>query len=402
MFGKRILLGITGGIAAYKTASLVRLLKKSGAEVRCVLTPAATSFISPLVLATLSENPVLIEFWNKDTGQWTNHVELALWADVMLIAPATANTVSKMANGACDNLLLACYLSLKCPCIIAPAMDLDMYQHPSFKRNLETLQKDKVQIIPATFGALASGLEGQGRMEEPENICKFVSDFFTEQKSEAKQSLRKILITAGPTLEHLDSVRYISNHSTGAMGFALAKAALQKGFEVLLITGPTQLTLWHPNLTRIDVISAQEMLTAVQENWSNADLGIFTAAVADYRPAHVSTLKIKKQDEDFSLELQKNPDVLAWAASHKTTQKVVGFALETNNQEENALKKLSAKKLDYIVLNTPQEGVSGFGSTTNIITIFGARGQKIALPLMSKLEAAQALLEILDEKTHEK
>jgi len=400
MFGKRILLGITGGIAAYKTASLVRLLKKSGADVRCVLTPSASSFISPLVLATLSENPVHIEFWNKETGQWNNHVELALWADLMLIAPATANSVSKMANGACDNLLLACYLSLKCPCIIAPAMDLDMYQHPSFKRNLQTLISDKVTVIPATFGALASGLEGQGRMEEPENILSFVQAFF-EQTATEPTNKKRLLITAGPTLEHLDPVRYISNHSTGAMGFALAKAALMKGFEVLMIAGPSQYELQHPNFQRIDVQSAEQMLSAVQAHWSEMDLGIFTAAVADYRAANVATDKIKKSATELSLGLIKNPDILAWASSNRKQQQVVGFALETNNQEENALKKLHDKNLDFIVLNTPQEGVSGFGSETNIITIFGAKGQKHALPLMSKYAAAQALLEILDEKTHE-
>ena len=400
MFGKRILLGITGGIAAYKTASLVRLLKKSGADVRCVLTPSASSFISPLVLATLSENPVHIEFWNKETGQWNNHVELALWADLMLIAPATANSVSKMANGACDNLLLACYLSLKCPCIIAPAMDLDMYQHPSFKRNLQTLISDKVTVIPATFGALASGLEGQGRMEEPENILSFVQAFF-EQTATEPTNKKRLLITAGPTLEHLDPVRYISNHSTGAMGFALAKVALMKGFEVLMIAGPSQYELQHPNFQRIDVQSAEQMLSAVQSHWSEMDLGIFTAAVADYRAANVATDKIKKSATELSLGLIKNPDILAWASANRKQQQVVGFALETNNQEENALKKLHDKNLDFIVLNTPQEGVSGFGSETNIITIFGAKGQKHALPLMSKYAAAQALLEILDEKTHE-
>jgi phosphopantothenoylcysteine decarboxylase/phosphopantothenate--cysteine ligase len=400
MFGKRILLGITGGIAAYKTASLVRLLKKSGADVRCVLTPSASSFISPLVLATLSENPVHIEFWNKETGQWNNHVELALWADLMLITPATANSVSKMANGACDNLLLACYLSLKCPCIIAPAMDLDMYQHPSFKRNLQTLISDKVTVIPATFGALASGLEGQGRMEEPENILSFVQAFLKQTASEPTNK-KRLLITAGPTLEHLDPVRYISNHSTGAMGFALAKAALMKGFEVLMIAGPSQYELQHPNFQRIDVQSAEQMLSAVQAHWSEMDLGIFTAAVADYRAATVASDKIKKSATELSLELIKNPDILAWASSNRKQQQVVGFALETNNQEENALKKLHDKNLDFIVLNTPQVGVSGFGSETNIITIFGAKGQKHALPLMSKYAAAQALLEILDEKTHE-
>ncbi len=400
MFGKRILLGITGGIAAYKTASLVRLLKKSGADVRCVLTPSASSFISPLVLATLSENPVHIEFWNKETGQWNNHVELALWADLMLIAPATANSVSKMANGACDNLLLACYLSLKCPCIIAPAMDLDMYQHPSFKRNLQTLISDKVTVIPATFGALASGLEGQGRMEEPENILSFVQAFFKQTASEPTNK-KRLLITAGPTLEHLDPVRYISNHSTGAMGFALAKAALMKGYEVLMIAGPSQYELQHPNFQRIDVQSAEQMLSAVQAHWSEMDLGIFTAAVADYRAATVASNKIKKSATELSLELIKNPDILAWASANRKQQHVVGFALETNNQEENALKKLHDKNLDFVVLNTPQEGISGFGSETNIITIFGAKGQKHALPLMSKFAAAQALLELLDEKTHE-
>jgi phosphopantothenoylcysteine decarboxylase/phosphopantothenate--cysteine ligase len=400
MFGKRILLGITGGIAAYKTASLVRLLKKSGADVRCVLTPSASSFISPLVLATLSENPVHIEFWNKETGQWNNHVELALWADLMLIAPATANSVSKMANGACDNLLLACYLSLKCPCIVAPAMDLDMYQHPSFKRNLQTLISDKVIVIPATFGALASGLEGQGRMEEPENILSFVQAFFKQTVAEPTKK-KRLLITAGPTLEHLDPVRYISNHSTGTMGFALAKAALMKGFEVLMIAGPSQYELQHPNFQRIDVQSTEQMLSAVQAHWPEMDLGIFTAAVADYRAATIATDKIKKSDTELSLELIKNPDILAWASANRKQQKVVGFALETNNQEENALKKLQDKNLDFIVLNTPQEGISGFGSQTNIITIFGAKGQKHALPLMSKYAAAQALLEILDEKTHE-
>jgi phosphopantothenoylcysteine decarboxylase/phosphopantothenate--cysteine ligase len=400
MFGKRILLGITGGIAAYKTASLVRLLKKSGADVRCVLTPSASSFISPLVLATLSENPVHIEFWNKETGQWNNHVELALWADLMLIAPATANSVSKMANGACDNLLLACYLSLKCPCIIAPAMDLDMYQHPSFKRNLQTLISDKVTVIPATFGGLASGLEGQGRMEEPENILSFVQAFLKQTASEPTNK-KRLLITAGPTVEHLDPVRYISNHSTGAMGFALAKAALMKGFEVLMIAGPSQYELQHPNFQRIDVQSAEQMLSAVQAHWSEMDLGIFTAAVADYRAATVASDKIKKSATELSLELIKNPDILAWASVNRKQQQVVGFALETNNQEENALKKLHDKNLDFIVLNTPQEGISGFGSETNIITIFGAKGQKHALPLMSKYAAAQALLELLDEKTHE-
>ncbi len=395
MQGKRILLGITGGIAAYKIPILVRLLKKQGAEVRCILSPHAQDFVSPLVLATLSQEAVYSEFWNKQTGVWTNHVELGLWADVMLIAPATANTVSKMASGACDNLLLATYLSLKCPCIIAPAMDLDMYQHPSFKRNLATLAQDRVQVIPATFGALASGLEGQGRMEEPEQIAAYLQTFFQQQVQVMQGSGQKWLITAGPTREPLDPVRYLSNHSTGKMGFALAAAALQAGHEVLLITGPTQQELAHPLLKRIQIETAEELLEQVQANWSWATAGIFSAAVADYRVAEVASEKIKKSAAQMELTLVKNPDVLAWAAANKYKQIVVGFALETNNSEENALMKLRSKKLDYIVLNEQQNGVSGFGSDTNKMIIFDRAERRLELPLQRKSEAAAALVQIL-------
>jgi phosphopantothenoylcysteine decarboxylase/phosphopantothenate--cysteine ligase len=395
MQGKRILLGITGGIAAYKIPILVRLLKKQGAEVRCILSPHAQDFVSPLVLATLSQEAVYSEFWNKQTGVWTNHVELGLWADVMLIAPATANTVSKMASGACDNLLLATYLSLKCPCIIAPAMDLDMYQHPSFKRNLATLAQDRVQVIAATFGALASGLEGQGRMEEPEQIAAYLQTFFQQQAQVMQGSGQKWLITAGPTREPLDPVRYLSNHSTGKMGFALAAAALQAGHEVLLITGPTQQELAHPNLKLIQIETAEELLEQVQANWSWATAGIFSAAVADYRVAEVASEKIKKSAAQMELTLVKNPDVLAWAAAHKNEQTVVGFALETNNSEENALMKLRSKKLDYIVLNEQQNGVSGFGSDTNKMIIFDRAERRLELPLQRKSEAATALVQIL-------
>jgi phosphopantothenoylcysteine decarboxylase/phosphopantothenate--cysteine ligase len=400
MHGKRILLGITGGIAAYKIPILIRLLKKQGAEVRCVLSPSAQDFVSPLVLATLSQEAVHIEFWNKQTGVWTNHVDLGLWADVMLIAPATANTISKMAAGACDNLLLATYLSLKCPCIVAPAMDLDMYQHPSFKRNLETLGKDRVQVIPATFGALASGLEGQGRMEEPEQICAYLASYFEKQSTEKSRKTQKWLITAGPTREPLDPVRYLSNHSTGKMGFAIAAAALQAGHEILLITGPTQEQLAHPNLKLLHIESAEDLLREVQAHWAWADIGIFSAAVADYRVAEVATEKIKKNDEQMQLSLVKNPDILAWAAAHKSKQIVVGFALETNNSEQNALKKLRSKNLDYIVLNEQQNGVSGFGSDTNKITIFDKAESRRDLPLQSKFATAAALIEIL-EASHE-
>jgi phosphopantothenoylcysteine decarboxylase/phosphopantothenate--cysteine ligase len=395
MRGKRILLGISGGIAAYKIPILVRLLKKQGAEVRCVLTPSAADFVSPLVLATLSEQAVHIEFWNKETGVWTNHVELGLWADLMLIAPATANTLSKMASGACDNLLLATYLSLKCPCVVAPAMDLDMYQHPSFKRNLAQLQEDRVSVIPATFGALASGLEGQGRMEEPENILAYLQSFFEAQPHKTGAQ-KRILITAGPTQEPIDPVRYLSNHSTGQMGYALAASALAAGHEVLLISGPTQLSLAHPNLRTIPIVTAQDLLHTVQAHWSWATHGIFSAAVADYKPKEKATQKIKKKDDQIQLELVKNPDVLAWAAAHKSTQIVVGFALETNNSAQNALSKLRQKNLDYIVLNEQHDGVSGFAALTNKISIFDKAEQRLDLPLQSKAATAAALIQYLD------
>lgn len=396
MLGKRILLGISGGIAAYKIPILVRALKKQGAEVRCILTPSAVDFVSPLVLSTLSEQEVYIEFWDQKTGVWTNHVELALWADLMLLAPATANTLSKMANGACDNLLMATYLSLKCPCVVAPAMDLDMYKHPSLQRNLAQLQKDNVHIIPATFGALASGLEGQGRMEEPEKIADFITAYFQTTSPEPTKK-KKYLITAGPTREPLDPVRYLSNHSTGQMGYAIARAALALGHEVVLISGPTLLSITHPNLRCVDIETAEELLLAVQKNWSWASHGIFSAAVADYRPKNAATQKIKKQAlDDLLLELVKNPDVLAWAAAHKAEKVVMGFALETNNSEQNALKKLHAKNLDYIVLNEQQNGVSGFGATTNKITIFDKDEQRTDFTLQSKDSLATAIIQYLE------
>ncbi|MEN9915307.1 MAG: hypothetical protein RL528_2074, partial [Bacteroidota bacterium] len=349
MYGKRILLGISGGIAAYKIAYLIRLLKNQGAEVKCVMTPSASDFISPLVVSTLSQNPVAIEFWNKESGLWTNHVELALWADIYIIAPATANTIAKMANGICDNLLLACYYSSKSKTIIAPAMDLDMYQHPTFKRNLQQLISDTVLVIPATNGSLASGLEGEGRMEEPENILRFIQINFPFS-AKVLSSKKKILITAGPTYEAIDPVRFIGNHSSGKMGFALAEICLAKAWEVTLICGPTNLGLAHPNLNIIPVFSAEDMLLAVQENWKNADIGIFSAAVSDYRPEKMESQKIKKTELDINLKLIKNPDILSWASENRVSnQFVVGFALETNNALEFALNKLESKKMDMIV-----------------------------------------------------
>ena len=395
MYGKRILLGISGGIAAYKIAYLIRLLKSQGAEVKCVMTPAASDFISPLVVSTLSQNPVAIEFWNKESGLWTNHVELALWADLYIIAPATANTIAKMANGICDNLLLACYYSSKSKTIIAPAMDLDMYQHPTFKRNLKQLINDNVLVIPATNGSLASGLEGEGRMEEPENILRFIQVNFPFSAMELSTK-KKILITAGPSYEAIDPVRFIGNHSSGKMGFALAEICLAKAWEVSLICGPTNLNLVHPNLNIIPVFSAEEMLLAVQENWKNAEVGIFSAAVSDYRPEKMASQKIKKTQADLNLRLLKNPDILSWASENRVPKQfVVGFALETNNALENALNKLESKKMDMIVLNSMEDKEAGFQKETNKITILDKSKRKYDFQVKNKREVASDIIETI-------
>ena len=391
MQGKRILLGITGGIAAYKIAYLIRILKKKGAEVKCIMTPASSAFISPLVVSTLSQNPVAIEFWNKQTGVWTNHVELALWADVFVIAPATANSIAKMANGLCDNLLLATYLSMKTKTIVCPAMDLDMYQHPSFKRNITNLLSDGVLVIPATKGELASGLEGEGRMEEPEVIAAFIANYFI---STTTKSTETVLITAGPTYEAIDPVRFIGNHSSGKMGFALAESCLNRGMNVILVSGPTQLELQHPNLEVIAVKSAEQMLKAVSVNWDKCSIGIFAAAVADYRPVNQEAQKIKKNEETLTLELVRNPDILRWASENRNNaQKVIGFALETNNAEENALLKLKAKNLDMIVLNTLENKGAGFQGDTNKITILDKSNAKKEFDLKSKTAVAEDIIE---------
>jgi phosphopantothenoylcysteine decarboxylase/phosphopantothenate--cysteine ligase len=395
MYGKRILLGISGGIAAYKIAYLIRLLKNQGAEVKCVMTPSASDFISPLVVSTLSQNPVAIEFWNKDSGLWTNHVELALWADLYIIAPATANTIAKMASGICDNLLLACYYSSKSKTIIAPAMDLDMYQHPTFKRNLQQLISDTVLVIPATNGSLASGLEGEGRMEEPENILRFIQINFPFSAKELS-SKKKILITAGPSYEAIDPVRFIGNHSSGKMGFALAEICLAKAWEVTLICGPTNLDLAHPNLNIIPVFSAEDMLLAVQENWKNADIGIFSAAVSDYRPEKFESKKIKKTEKTINLPLIKNPDIISWASENRgAKQFVVGFALETNNALEFALNKLDSKKMDMIVLNSMEDKEAGFKKETNKITILDKKKGKYSFPAKSKREVASDIIDTI-------
>jgi phosphopantothenoylcysteine decarboxylase/phosphopantothenate--cysteine ligase len=396
MQGKRILLGITGGIAAYKIAFLIRILKKRGAEVKCIMTPASSDFISPLVVATLSENPVGIEFWDKKTGVWTNHVDYGLWADVFVVAPLTANTLAKMASGVCDNLFLATYLSMKCPTIVAPAMDLDMYAHPTTHRNLDQLIRDGVTIIPAESGQLASGLEGEGRMAEPETIVEAIDRFFN--KTEATKALngQKVLITAGPTYEAIDPVRFIGNHSTGKMGFALAQACLNQGAEVILISGPTQETLSHPNLTCISIVSAEELFAQVKEFWETCSIGIFSAAVADYRPEVQANQKIKKSEEHLQLSLVKNPDLLSWAGSVKNeTQFLIGFALETSNLLENATDKLTRKNLDIIVMNTLEDKGAGFGHATNKIALLDAHNNFTKFELKSKLAVAKDIVTYL-------
>jgi phosphopantothenoylcysteine decarboxylase/phosphopantothenate--cysteine ligase len=365
--GKKILLGVSGGIAAYKTAALVRLFIKAGAHVQVIMTPASKDFVTPLTLSTLSKNPVYSTFFNEDgeNEQWNNHVELGLWADLMIVAPATANTMSKMANGTCDNLLVATYLSAKCPVYFAPAMDLDMYKHPSTILSFNALQQFGNTIIPAESGELASGLSGEGRMAEPENIVAFL-----EADLESKLPLKgkKILITAGPTYEAIDPVRFIGNHSSGKMGFDIAKSAANLGASVILVAGPTNFKVNHPLIQVINVVSAQDMYEACHEYFDQVDVAIAAAAVADYRPKYIATQKIKKNEDNFNIELEKTQDILASLGQIKKNQFLIGFALETENEIENAKLKIQKKNLDLIVLNSLQDLGAGFGKETNKIT----------------------------------
>lgn len=394
--GKRIVLGITGGIAAYKIAMLIRILKKNGAEVKCVLTPASSDFIAPLTVATLSENPAYQQFWNINDGVWTNHVDLGAWGDLMVIAPLTANTLAKMATGLCDNLLMATYLSAKCPVMVAPAMDLDMYAHETTTENLKRLEKHGVSIIPAESGFLASGLEGKGRMAEPETIFEYITKFFTHQNSLKGQ---KILITAGPTYESIDPVRFIGNHSSGKMGFSLAEEAVKRGAEVVLITGPTNCSVDHPNLHRIDIRSAKELMEAVNQHFPSCTGGVFSAAVSDYRPAQKADQKIKKSDEELTIRMVKNPDVLYTAGQNKKEgQWLVGFALETQNAIEYAKGKLQKKNLDLIVVNTLEDEGAGFGHDTNKITLLDKNNNSINFELTTKKEAAANILSYVTEQ----
>jgi len=395
MKGKRILLGITGGIAAYKIAFLIRLLKKKEADVRCIMTPASCDFISPLTIATLSENPVYIDFWNQKDGTWTNHVDLGMWPDIFLIAPLTANTLAKLIHGQSDNLLTATFLSAKSPVIVAPAMDLDMYTHPATQRNLAQLEADGVQIIPAESGELASGLVGQGRLAEPENIVAVLDHFFA--KSTAFQG-QKVLITAGPTYEKIDPVRFIGNHSSGKMGFEIAKVFLNQGAEVTLVSGPTIEKLTHKHLILHSIQTAEEMLVQVKSCWESMNLGVFAAAVADYRPESPKDQKIKKNENTMTIDLVKNPDILAWAGANKAeNQKLVGFALETNDAEKHGFDKLKRKNLDFIVVNTLEDKGAGFAVDTNRIKIIDKSNKLISFELKPKHQVALDIVNYLNE-----
>lgn len=389
--GKNILLGVSGGIAAYKTAALVRLFIKAGAHVRVVMTPASKDFITPLTLSTLSKNPVHSTFYDQEDSdsEWNNHVDMGLWADLMIVAPATANTMSKMANGTCDNLLIACYLSAKCPVYIAPAMDLDMYIHPSTVSSLSLLQEFGNTIIPAESGELASGLSGEGRMAEPENIIAFIENDIQQQLPLRNKT---ILITAGPTYEPIDPVRFIGNHSSGKMGFDIATCAANHGANVILVSGPTHLSVNNNLIQLVRVQTAQQMYEACHQYFPNSNVAIAAAAVADYRPKTVATQKIKKNDSDVILELEKTNDILASLGEIKKNQFLIGFALETENEIENAKSKIHKKNLDLIVLNSLNDDGAGFKSTTNKVTFIDKDFNIQPMNLKSKEDVAQDII----------
>ncbi|MDD3978853.1 MAG: bifunctional phosphopantothenoylcysteine decarboxylase/phosphopantothenate--cysteine ligase CoaBC [Proteiniphilum sp.] len=391
--GKHIVLGISGSIAAYKSATLTRLLIKKGAEVQIVITPAGREFITPVTLSALSGKPVVSEFFASSDGTWHSHVELGLWADLMIVAPATAATLAKMANGVADNMLITTYLSMKAPVFVAPAMDLDMFRHITTSRNIERLQRDGVQVIEPTEGELASHLEGKGRMEEPETIVAILEQYFAERNDLTN---KKIMITAGPTYERIDPVRFIGNFSSGKMGFALAEECAARGAQVLLITGPTALSLSHPLIRRIDVESAREMHAAAIHYFPEMDAAILSAAVADYRPQETAERKIKRTEgEERTLTLTPNPDIAAALGRVKRKdQLLIGFALETDNEEPNAIRKMERKQLDFIVLNSLRDEGAGFGHDTNKVTIFAHNGAKRSFELQTKREAAKEIIDI--------
>ena len=394
--GKHIILGITGSIAAYKAAMLCRLLVKEGAEVRVIMTPLAKQFITPLTMATHSQHPILVEFFNPENGEWNSHVSLGEWADMLLIAPATANTLAKMTTGIADNLLLTTYLSARSVVAVAPAMDLDMYAHVTTQQNLATLSERGVHIIEPEAGELASGLVGKGRMAEPEEIVEQVKGIFAKAECRSLEDKRYI-VTAGATIEPIDPVRYITNHSTGKMGYAIAEELARRGAEVKLISGRT--TLPTPRgVERIDVLSAEDMYNAAVEAWSDADGGVMCAAVADYTPMTVADKKLKKSDSDLSIELKRTKDIAHELGATKGSRILVGFALETDNEEANAEGKLQRKNLDFVVLNSLRDKGAGFGGDTNKVTLIDSKGRE-EHPLMSKRDVAAAIVDKI-EKLH--
>ena len=394
--GKKILICVTGGIAAYKINYLIRDLVKKGAEIQVLMTPSAENFVSKLTLSTLSKKPVFSDFYSEN-GTWNNHVEFALWADLILIAPCTANTLAKMVHGICDNLVIATYMSGKCPVMIAPAMDLDMYEHPSTKQNLELAEDFGHIIIPAETGELASGLVGQGRMAEPEKISKTIEDFFTSNTISKSLEGKTVLITAGPTYESIDPVRFIGNHSSGKMGFSLAEEVAKRGGKVILISGPSALQIDHPNIEIHRITSAKEMFSEVFKYYEISDIAIASAAVADYAPKEIASEKIKKNDDSLTIELVKNPDILKTMGERKSRQFLVGFALETQNEEENALGKLQKKNLDMIVLNSLRDEGAGFKNDTNKIKIFTENDRK-EFALKAKNEVAKDILNVVEQE----
>jgi phosphopantothenoylcysteine decarboxylase/phosphopantothenate--cysteine ligase len=388
--GKKIVLAVTGSIAAYKTPQLVRLLVKAGAEVRVLTTAAAESFVSPLALATVSKHPVLSNV--SDGAAWNNHVELGRWADVMLVAPCSANSLAKLANGICDNLVCAVYLSATCPVLVAPAMDEDMWLHPTTRNNIQKLRSYGNQIIPVAHGELASGLIGEGRMAEPEDIVKYLEVFFSKQQDKPLKGTHA-LVTAGPTYERLDPVRFIGNFSSGKMGVAVAEVLADRGAQVTLVLGPSNIQVYHAGINVVGVESAQQMYDACMQAFSTADIAVLAAAVADYRPQQMAEEKIKKQGDTLELKLEKNKDILATLGGMKKAgQTLVGFALETTNELAYAKEKLEKKNADMIVLNTLRDEGAGFGHDTNKITIVKRNGDTEALPLQSKQDAAVAII----------
>jgi len=392
--GKNIILGVTGGIAAYKAAILIRLLVKEGAAVKVIMTSMAKQFITPLTLATLSKNPILVDFYDPENGDWNSHVDLGLWADMYIIAPATANTMGKMANAIADNLLVTTYLSARCPVMVAPTMDLDMYQHPANQRNMETLKTYGNLFVEAESGELASGLSGKGRMAEPETIVKKVIDHFAGQ-DEAKKKLsgKEILITAGPTYEKIDPVRFIGNYSSGKMGFALAEELANAGAKVTIVTGPVSVKCSHSNITRIDITSAKEMLDACVQRFNKTDIAIMAAAVADFTPENPANSKVKRGKDDLEISLKPTIDIAATLGKQKDSNQIlVGFALETNDELTNAQRKLENKNLDFIVLNSLNDEGAGFKYDTNKITIVDKTNNIDKFELKPKKEVAKDIV----------